>query len=178
MKNAVRRRLAAARRQALGYPEIGESLSSGPPPSGYRLIERTAEFDGGFAAARERLFGWEMQRKAGIAVHPPDARCEAGATVLLRRWFLVLPVYAPCRVVRVIDEEGCAGFAYGTLTGHPECGEESFVLREAADGTLTFTIRAFSKPARWYSRLGRVPAMFVQDAITRKYLTALADRAT
>ena len=34
---------------------------------------------------------------------------------------------APCRVVYVIDEPDIRGFAYGTLPGHPESGEERFV---------------------------------------------------
>ena len=39
------------------------------------------------------------------------------------------PVRAPCRVVYVVDEPDRRGFAYGTLPGHAESGEERFVVR-------------------------------------------------
>jgi uncharacterized protein (UPF0548 family) len=35
---------------------------------------------------------------------------------------------APCRIVYVIDEPDRRGFAYGTLPGHPERGEEAFII--------------------------------------------------
>ncbi|NGN70487.1 DUF1990 domain-containing protein, partial [Streptomyces sp. A7024] len=60
-------------------------------------------------------------------------------------------------------EEGDArgGFGYGTLSGHPEVGEESFVVELAADGDVYFTVTAFSRPAAWYARAGGpvVPVM-------------------
>jgi uncharacterized protein (UPF0548 family) len=34
------------------------------------------------------------------------------------------PRDVPCRVVYVVDEPRRAGFAYGTLPGHPEIGGE------------------------------------------------------
>jgi uncharacterized protein (UPF0548 family) len=34
------------------------------------------------------------------------------------------PIRVPCRVVYVLDEPERRGFAYGTLPGHPESGEE------------------------------------------------------
>jgi hypothetical protein len=54
---------------------------------------------------------------------------------------------APCRVVYVIDEPRRRGFAYGTLPGHPESGEEAFVLEQRDDGTIASNIIAFSRPA-------------------------------
>jgi uncharacterized protein (UPF0548 family) len=59
---------------------------------------------------------------------------------------------APCRIVRVIDESDRVGFACGTLPGHPECGEEAFVVERRADGTF-FSITAFSRPADPLARL-------------------------
>jgi uncharacterized protein (UPF0548 family) len=48
----------------------------------------------------------------------------------------------------VIDEENRRGFAYGTPPGHPEQGEEAFVVALREDGQVTFTVTAFSRPAR------------------------------
>jgi uncharacterized protein (UPF0548 family) len=64
-----------------------------------------------------------------------------------------LRVAAPCEVVWTVYEKNRTGFAYGTLAGHPEHGEESFVIDHGEDGSVWFTVMAFSRPARWYTRL-------------------------
>src|SRR3712207_7231330 len=58
------------------------------------------------------------------------------------------------RVVYTVEEPDRAGFAYGTLPGHPERGEELFLLDRAPDGQLRLTISAFSRPATWLARAG------------------------
>lgn len=36
-------------------------------------------------------------------------------------------------------------------------------------------IRAFSKPGTWYTRLGKIPARWVQAHTTRRYTKAVKD---
>ena len=79
----------------------------------------------------------------------------------------------PVRVVRVVDEPGRRGFAYGTLPGHPERGEESFVVQLADDGTVFFHLRAFSRPARWFTRLGDPVSRRAQTMIAERYLRSV-----
>jgi len=67
-------------------------------------------------------------------------------------------------------------FAYGTLPGHPESGEERFLVHLNDDHIVTAQIRAFSRPGRWFTRLGRPIARRVQDATTQRYLDALTQR--
>ncbi len=86
------------------------------------------------------------------------------------RWGVV----APCRVVQVVDEPGRRGFAYGTLPGHPEQGEESFVVSREADGTVTFTVTAFSRPGNLLTRVGGSFARRTQDLFIGRYLRAAA----
>lgn len=69
------------------------------------------------------------------------------------------------------------GFAYGTLPGHPERGEEAFVV-ERAGIAATFSIVAFSRPAALAARLGGPIARGVQRRVTRAYLDALRECAT
>jgi Domain of unknown function (DUF1990) len=64
-----------------------------------------------------------------------------------------LALVAPCRIVSVVDEVTRWGFAYGTLPGHPEQGEEVFVVSIAPDETVRFEIVAFSRPADLLVRL-------------------------
>ena len=84
------------------------------------------------------------------------------------RFGLVLP----CKVVYVVEGARRRGFAYGTLPGHPEQGEESFIVVHEHDGSVVFRITAFSKPASALSRLGGPFTRWVQDWMTERYLAA------
>jgi uncharacterized protein (UPF0548 family) len=42
------------------------------------------------------------------------------------------------------------------------------------DDTVVLTIRAFSRPARWWSRAAGPVARLVQRAVTERYLRALS----
>jgi uncharacterized protein (UPF0548 family) len=80
---------------------------------------------------------------------------------------------APCRVVYVIDEPGRRGFAYGTLPGHPESGEEAFIVSRREDATVAFTITAFSRPASSLAKAAGPLGRAVQRHITNRYLRAI-----
>jgi len=69
----------------------------------------------------------------------------------------------------VVDEPRRRGFAYGTLPGHPERGEEAFLITHHDDGTVTFAITAFCAPgsplARAAGRWGG-PSSATSPAVT------------
>ena len=77
-------------------------------------------------------------------------------------------------VVCVVDEPGRRGFAYGTLPGHPERGEEALILQQHRGGAVTFTITAFSRPAGLLARAAGPAGRAIQHHITMRYLRALA----
>ena len=80
----------------------------------------------------------------------------------------------PCRVVYVVDEPDRRGFAYGTLPGHPESGEELFCVRyDPATDAVYAEISAFSRPALWWSRIGAPVARVAQRFIGQRYLRAV-----
>jgi uncharacterized protein (UPF0548 family) len=114
-----------------------------------------------FDRAVDALFHWRMHRAAGPAAE--------GVVVVPR--FFGLPI--PCRVVYTLDGPDRRGFAYGTLPGHPERGEEAFVVSIAPDGEVRFRIRAFSRPASLLVRLGGPVATLVQRYATSRYLEAM-----
>lgn len=70
------------------------------------------------------------------------------------------------------------GFAYGTLPGHPEVGEESFVFSRGLDGRTVFEITAFSRPAGLVARVGAPIARAVQNAVTDEYVEAVRATST
>jgi uncharacterized protein (UPF0548 family) len=78
-------------------------------------------------------------------VRPLDPPYD-GQTVALDLGVGPVHIVAACRVTVTIDIENVFGFTYATLPGHPEQGEESFVLRRDAEGVITFHVAATSRP--------------------------------
>lgn len=64
------------------------------------------------------------------------------------------------------DEPSRFGFAYGTLPGHPETGEEAFHVVRETDGSVTAEIVAFSRPADLPTRAASPLARQIQRAAT------------
>lgn len=155
----------------LTYPDVG--ATSGTPPPGYRFLRRTSVIGRGrerfeHAAAAGMRFG--MLRGAGLRVESTTPTAREGTDVLGR----LGPVFAPCRVVYVIDEPDRRGFAYGTLPGHAVRGEELFLVRyDSATDQVIAEVAAFSQPATWWSRLGTPVTSLMQRAIAGRYLRAL-----
>jgi uncharacterized protein (UPF0548 family) len=88
---------------------------------------------------------------------------------------MTLPLFRiPVRVVYVVDEPTRKGFAYGTLPGHPEEGEESWIIEHRDDDSVWMTVRAFSRPANPFWWAVYPVLRIVQEVFTRRYLTALA----
>lgn len=170
--------VAALRDLPFTYSERGWTAWSQPPP-GYHAVQRSAILGTGvelFERAATALMSWQMHRRAGIRLIATDQVAVVGARVLLRVGPGPLAVRAPCQVVYTVHDEFRRGFAYGTLTGHPESGEEAFtVALGAEDNRVSFTVRAFSRPATVLARLGGPFTPLVQSFLTTRYLTALAD---
>jgi uncharacterized protein (UPF0548 family) len=166
--------LDALRRQELTYAEVGRTR--GGVPAGYDRLRRTRDVGSGaghFAAAAETLLGWDMHRRAGVPVRASSARAAVDSVAVLSLGRGPLVVRAPVRVVYVIEDDRRTGFAYGTLPGHPECGEEAFVLEHLEDGRVQFTITAFSRPASALATLGGPITGLVQRWVTNRYLHAV-----
>lgn len=164
--NAAMERLAAA---PYTYPEVGATRGELPP--GYRHVRRSRTVPVGFEAAAEVLMTWQLPERSGITVAASAPRVEPDAVAQMR-W---LGLRIPCRVVYVVSEPDRVGFAYGTLPGHPERGEERFVLERASDGAVTFSVTAFSRPATILGRALGPLGRRVQDLMTERYLASIAD---
>jgi hypothetical protein len=68
---------------------------------------------------------------------------------------------------------GSFGFAYGTLLGRPERGEESFHVRLDDQGVVSFHVVAFSRPGDLATELalGRSPA--IRSTATRRCIRGI-----
>ncbi|WP_182357142.1 DUF1990 family protein [Tomitella gaofuii] len=160
---------SASRSEALTYPEVG--ATAGELPAGYRHIRESLCIGRGedtFLAASDALTRWKVHRRAGLRVEAPGPPAQ-GMCILLR-WY---GFRIPCRVVYTIDEPARRGFAYGTLAGHPESGEERFCVEHRPDGSVHAVVTAFSRPGRWFTRIGGPAARAVQRRWTVRYLRAM-----
>jgi uncharacterized protein (UPF0548 family) len=101
---------------------------------------------------------------------PTEPEIAIGMDVIVALSIGPVSAVVPCRIVYVTDEDNSYGFAYGTLPGHPERGEEAFHVVRQAGGEVTFEVVAFSRPADRLARLGSPIARMIQRRITRGYL--------
>ena len=174
LDGAAFRRLRA---QTLTYREVGQTAAD-VLPGGFHHVEISRSLGRGrelFESASERLMTWQMHERSGLTVRASCVDVQIDGLVILGIRIGPLRLTAPCRVVYVLDEEARRGFAYGTLPGHPESGEEAFTIRLGADQHVTATIRAFSRPASLLARIGGPASSRVQKRATRAYLDALSD---
>ncbi|MET9802510.1 DUF1990 domain-containing protein [Streptomyces sp. NPDC006368] len=140
---------------SFSYPEVGATRAR-PLPRGYHHLHHETRIGQGretFAAAGAAVTTWRMHRASGARVRAGSVRAETGAGVEIAVGLGALCLRAPCEVVWAVYEERRTGFAYGTRLGHPESGEEAFVVDRREDGSVWFTVTAFSRPARWYTRI-------------------------
>lgn len=153
------------------YAEVG--ATAGPPPPGYHYLHDSAVIGHGrarFAEAAEKVMRWGMQRGAGLHVDATTEVAAVGSEVVVG----LGPVRAPCRVVYVVDEPDRRGFAYGTLPGHAESGEELFAVRfDPSDDSVHAEVSAFSRPGTWWSRLAGPVTSVLQRVVSKRYLRAL-----
>ncbi|HET9060371.1 MAG TPA: DUF1990 domain-containing protein [Acidimicrobiales bacterium] len=161
--------------EALTYGDVGATATP-DLPSGYHHVSSRRIIGRGpadWATARQAVLNWAPHRGAGFAIYPPHVTANGGETVLVTRRLGLASLVIPCRVVYRTDEVGRVGFAYGTLPGHPEEGEESFHVVRTAEDEVIIDIRAFSRPADQLAKLGGPLGRLVQGAVTDRYLDAM-----
>lgn len=154
----------------LTYAEVGATAHE-QLPAGYHHV-RVSRSLGivDLDEVAEILSRWKVQERAGVRQVEGPARVALGVDVTFRFLFQTIP----CRVVDVVDEPDRRGFAYGTLPGHPEIGEERFIAeRDPSTGEVTATITAFSNPGTWRTKAAGPLGRLLQRLMTKRYLDAM-----
>jgi uncharacterized protein (UPF0548 family) len=170
-----RRTLADLADAPLTYAEVGATRTGELPP-GYDHVVRSAVVGSGpeaFDRAAAAVFRWAAQRGAGLRIRADGPAATPGTVVLMTAGLLRLGLDIPCRVVWAVDEPTRRGFAYGTLPGHPESGEESFVVSLEPGGDVVYSVTAFSRLATPLSRLGGPVSRRVQALALSRYTAAV-----
>ncbi len=155
----MRRFLAVQAELPFSYAEVG--ASAGTPPAGY-VVDRTriklGEGELIFRSAIAALRRWEQFRLGWVEAWPPETPIQKGEAVAVMGRALGFWWLNACRIVYVVDERGPMakfGFAYGTLPGHVERGEERFLVEWSQnDDCVWYDILAFSRPNCFSARLG------------------------
>jgi uncharacterized protein (UPF0548 family) len=174
------RLLAAASAASPTYDHVGSTLDpqrwSAPDVHTQHLDVGTGA--AAFDAARTALRTWVPHAGIGARIEPANQLVESGATVLvvLRRGPLF--VIAPDRIVAVVDEPRRFAFAYGTLPGHPERGEESYTVEHLDDDTVRATIRVHARAGTLPARAIAPIVRWLQTAALRGYLRAIANHVS
>ena len=157
----------------LTYEPAGISL--GPTvPAGFRRRRWSVELHGAqaFERAVAAIRGWEVHRGSGLTV-VADGGLAVGTNVVITAPLPIGYVDVACRIVAVIDEEDRFGFAYGTLSVHPEQGEEAFLVSRSAHVSATFSVEAISRSAYRLGRLAPFVTDRLQNQANNRYLRAM-----
>lgn len=172
----VRRYLDAQRRLPLTYAAVG-ATNGGPAPPGFVVDhnrQRLGRGEAVFARAREGVRRWRMFPAAWTAIEPAGAEVAEGQVVAVLVRALGVWWLNAARIVYVIDEPRRFGFAYGTLPGHAERGEERFLVERRDDDEVWYDLYAFSRPRYWAARLARPLARTLQRRFARDSKAAMA----
>lgn len=170
--------LTAQQTLAHSYREVGATRHL--PPAGYDIDHSRIHLGTGratFTHAQNALRRWEMFNLSWLSLYEPTAPIVEGTTVAVVAKVWSLWIMNACRIIYVIDETGpreTFGFAYGTLPGHAERGEERFTVHwDHTDDSVWYDILAFSRPNHWLARLGYLYARQLQKRFARDSLRAM-----
>ena len=159
----------------LTYAEVG-AARSGQAPAGYRSAHRSAVVGSGrdaFERAAAAVLDWRAQRGAGLRVRATGPASEPGTVVVLTAGLPRFGYDIPCRVVWAQADGDERGFAYGTLPGHPQSGEECFLVRLEPDGDAVYEMRVFFRLASRAARLAGPLSLVLQRLATDRYVAAI-----
>jgi uncharacterized protein (UPF0548 family) len=152
---------------AFTYESVGGTAPRGELPADFAVDELRVELGRGrelFNAARQGIEAWAQFDLGWCEAWPRETPIRAGEVVAVVARSMGLWWANATRIAYVVDdpvestEDAVArfGFAYGTLPGHVEMGEELFLVEwDRATDVVTYSILAFSRPRHPLARIGR-----------------------
>lgn len=174
----IREFLARQATLPFSYPQVGATAAV--PPAGYMVQHTHVPLGQGekvFAAAKAALERWEEFRLGWVETWPPQAPIQQGQIIVVIARCVGLWWLNASRIVYVVNEPGPVrrfGFAYGTLPGHAESGEERFQVEWHPDSDDVFyDILAFSRHRHLLARLGSPMARRMQGRFARDSAAAM-----
>jgi len=173
--------LGAQRDAPFSYDEVGASREDAKAPTGYAVDHNRARLGEGretFDRAVTALYAWKMFDIGWARLVPAGAPVEVGTAVAVLARHYGFHSLNPCRISYTIEQdEGDLvrrGFAYGTLPGHGERGEERFSVEwRREDDSVFYDLYAFSRPNQLLAKLGYPLARHLQRRFAKDSLQAM-----
>ena len=125
---------------------------------GHRTRVELGSGESVFQSALGALKRWQQFQLGWVEAWPQNTPIQTDEVVAvlgkaIGSWWI-----NACRIVYVIDQSESIsrfGFAYGTLPGHVESGEERFLVEwDQTTNRVHYDILAFSRPNHFATRLG------------------------
>jgi uncharacterized protein (UPF0548 family) len=151
--------LARQKDLPFSYSEVGASQTA--IPSGYPVNHHRIQLGVGadvFARAKDAVQNWTMYKLAWTRLYPSNTPVAVGNVVCVVVNHGFCWSINPCRIIYILEKSGEVekfGFAFGTLPGHSEEGEERFKVEwRHADDSVWFEILAFALPHHILAKIG------------------------
>jgi len=151
--------LARQKDLPFSYSEVGASQTA--IPSGYPINHHRIQLGSGadaFARAKKAIQNWTMYKLSWTRLYPSDAPVAVGGVVCVIVNHGFCWSINPCRIIYLLEENGEVerfGFAFGTLPGHSEEGEERFTVEwRHADDSVWFELLSFARPHHILAKIG------------------------
>lgn len=171
----IRQFIATQKEQAFSYPEqLLEYTRDARQAPGFNNDAQRVRVGHGPAAfqlAKKALQEWVHFPRHWTPVEHLGAPIQTGSVVAVIFRLFGLFWSNSARIVYTEDNATRFGFAYGTLPGHIERGEELFRVEIDEQGVVWYEIRAFSLPRWWpiwliYPIARLLQAWFRRDSAT------------
>lgn len=152
--------LARQRALPFSYKEVG--ATRGETPANYPINHHRIQIGSGadsFARAKKAVHNWTMYKLEWTRLFPFDAPIAVGEVVCVIVNHGFCWSINPCRIIYVSEEAADEierySFAFGTLPGHSEKGEERFTVeRHLADDSVWYELFAFARPQHILAKIG------------------------
>jgi uncharacterized protein (UPF0548 family) len=163
--------LETQRKVGYSYADVGATAKGYRPPRFDHDMNRVllgqgdAEYEKACTALRE----WRHFQTSWTQIFPAAAAIQNDTTILVIIRALGVHWWNSARIVYTVDEQlplRRFGFAYGTLWGHAECGEERFTVEIDSDRNVWYAIESFSRPRILPARI----AYPITRALQRKFI--------
>ncbi len=171
--------LATQRELPFSYKEVGASQNA--VPEGFPINHYRARLSAGetaFARAKDALQNWAMYKLEWTKIYPSGAPVKPNGVVCVVVNHGFCWSINPCRIIYVLEEtEGAVerfGFAFGTLPGHSEEGEERFTVEWQRDNdSVWYELLAFARPHHILAKIGSPFVGFTQRRFAKDSFSAM-----
>jgi uncharacterized protein (UPF0548 family) len=179
--NRVSKFISSQQHLPFSYREVGATRDApGSLPAHYNHDHHRVCLGSGkevFARAVTALRAWRQFELGWVAIVPERALLAEGETVAVRAHTFGVWSLSAARVVYLLQESGAVNrfaFAYGTLPGHVERGEERFMIEwRQADDSVWYDIVAFSRPQHPLVKLSFLVARRLQRRFARESMARM-----